>query len=101
MSSISRQSMRAAALRFNFTQHGADQAAESSISRARDVRLIWADDALKHLAKARDALILADAPQALAKVRRAIKSAEGARRHARLDFVRACRHERELMKGTS
>lgn len=42
------------------------------------------DEALLYLSQARDALQEAGAPKALAAVRRAINSTEGARRHARL-----------------
>jgi hypothetical protein len=44
--------------------------------------------ALHHLTQARDCLIEANAPQALKRVRAAIKSAEGARRHANNHWLR-------------
>lgn len=45
-------------------------------------RIIAVQCAILRLREARDHLALAGAPKALAKVRRALKSAEGAERHA-------------------
>lgn len=42
----------------------------------------WITDAIEHLRSARDLLVTADAPRAADKVRAALKSAEGALRHA-------------------
>jgi hypothetical protein len=50
------------------------------------------DNALSHLRIARDLLKVADAPKATDKVRHAMKSAEGAERHARLERYRQMRH---------
>jgi len=46
------------------------------------------DFAIQHLKLARNALAAADCPKTLAKVRSAIKSAEGAMRHAELQIYR-------------
>lgn len=61
--------------------------------------LLCVDKALLLLKEARDLLVEAEAPRATDAVRRALKSAEGARRHA---VLRPYREERQLRsKGTN
>jgi hypothetical protein len=55
------------------------------------LRLIMVQDAIHHLKLARHFLAQADAPCALGKVRAALKSAEGAERHASLAPYREAR----------
>lgn len=50
--------------------------------------------AISHLRRARDLLIEADSPQAAKKVRSALKSAEGAKRHVDHRFHRAIKAAR-------
>ena len=51
-------------------------------------RYVKIDEAIRHLRNVRRCLVEAHAPRAAEKVRRAIRSAEGARRHAANDNAR-------------
>lgn len=62
------------------------------VRRNENLRLTMIIDAITHLRRARDLLHHSKAPRAAAKVRLALKSAEGAERHARNDEARAKRH---------
>jgi hypothetical protein len=85
MNPIRHHIVRGAALRLGFTQFGADCAA---IDKSGQLSGAWLKDAHEHLERARDALILARAPKSADAVRRALKSVEGAQRHARLRPIR-------------
>jgi hypothetical protein len=54
-------------------------------------RAIMVENAMECMRKARYWLRAAKAPRALAKLERALKSADGARRHAHLDAYRKTR----------
>jgi len=59
-----------------------------SVTRAEAI-----DQAIEHLRSARELLTRAEAPRTLARVRLAISSAKGARRHAGHDDIRAERRK--------
>lgn len=88
---MNRQHLKAAALRLGFTSNGAEAAAQTTIDGLLADE--WLRDAHEHLTKARDMLILANAPRSLDRVRHALKSVEGAQRHARLRPYREGRQQ--------
>lgn len=68
--------IKAAALRLGFTPEGAEAVANTEQALAD----AWLDTALRYLAHARDAVIVAQAPLAIERVRLAIKTVEAHKR---------------------